>query len=88
MHDTGSAQLIEHMRSREFIERLTVTRLAARKAIEAGGQLKDRELADGLGLPAPIAQILFTFIEAWDISEAAIAEIAAHVAPKDGEAKH
>ncbi|MER9936502.1 hypothetical protein [Mesorhizobium sp. M0088] len=81
-------KVLDYLRSREFIERLTATRLAARVATSKGKPLPDADLADGLGLPGEIAQMLFIFIEAWDLSEAAIAEIATHVAPKAGEAKH
>ncbi|TGP24994.1 MULTISPECIES: hypothetical protein [unclassified Mesorhizobium] len=77
-----------YLRSREFIERLTRTRLAARAATARGKSLTDDELAEGLGLPSEMAQMLFAFIEAWDLSEAAISQIAAHVAPLAGEAKH
>ncbi len=90
MHDSGTARLLEFLRSRAFIERLTATRLVAKNAISADGALSDAELAEGLGLPLPIAQILFTFMEAWDLSEAALAQIAAHhvIAASEREAKH
>ncbi|TPN49353.1 hypothetical protein [Mesorhizobium sp. B1-1-7] len=80
--------VLAYLRSREFIERLTATRLAARVATVKGKPLTDDDLAQSLGLPSETAQMLFAFIEAWDLSEAAIAEIATHVAPPAGEAKH
>ncbi|MER8492056.1 hypothetical protein NKH53_27985 [Mesorhizobium australicum] len=79
----------EYLRSREFIERLTATRLIARQAMHEGRQMTGAELAIHLDLDAPVAQLLFNFLDAWDISEAAIADIAAQLAaPKQGELRH
>ncbi|MER9573330.1 hypothetical protein NKI77_29775 [Mesorhizobium opportunistum] len=83
------ASTSEYLRSREFIERLTATRLVARQAMHEGRQLSGSELAAHLDLDEPVAQLLFNFLDAWDISEAAIADLAAHLAPaKQGEVRH
>ncbi|MER8491156.1 hypothetical protein NKH53_23240 [Mesorhizobium australicum] len=79
----------EYLRSREFIERLTLARMVSRRAVMEGGRgLTDAELAEHLDLDPAIAGILFAFLEAWDLSEAALAEIATHLSPKQGEIRH
>ncbi|RWE72928.1 MAG: hypothetical protein EOS63_29390 [Mesorhizobium sp.] len=77
----------EYLRSREFIERLTATRLLARQAMAEGRRLDDAELAANLDLDPPIAALLFAFVEAWDISEQAIAHMAVQFAPSQ-EIRH
>jgi len=83
------ASTSEYLRSREFIERLTATRILARQAMREGRQLSGSELAVHLDLDEPVAQLLFNFLEAWDLSETALAEISAHLStPKQGEVRH
>ncbi|TPM15525.1 hypothetical protein [Mesorhizobium sp. B2-3-5] len=83
------ASIADHLRSREFIERLTMARLMARQAMVDGRPIGNDELATLLDLDPPVAQLLFNFIAAWDLSETALAEIATHMsAPRQRDIRH